>query len=159
MKRRLGRDPRVRIALPLVILLAGCAGAPAGDAQPDAPASLPPPFEDAREVVGSGDVLVLAGEDLCATPSAQCVRYPFDLATDALVTAELTWTLAASDFDVYIFVGGEPSSLEGSNVAPDGATAARADQQLVPGAYEVVVVPAAVARDTYALRVTFAPPG
>lgn len=149
-----------RALIPL-LLLAGCTqpNGPAGEGAPDAPRAdgLPENYEVTGEVVAQGDPVIVASGAPCSTPGSQCARYPFTLNESAEVLAFLTWTLAANDFDLYIFAEGAPTSSEGTNAGPSAQTSASVAEILPPGEYEVVVVPFFVGRDTYTLAVEFAP--
>ena len=118
---------------------------------------LPAPISDSKQVTGSADPGTLApGGVPCATPSSQCFRYPFQLNSTANVTAALSWTVPASDFDLYVFQDGAPHPDSPAVSNPPG-TSETVKLTLEPGEYEVVVVAWGVAQDTYTLEATFAP--
>lgn len=154
---------RLPLLLAFVLTLAGCMG-PGGDApgdandttQPDGEmASLPPPIEVTQDVSGSADPGSSIAGPPCSTPSAQCFRYPFALNASALVSASLTWSVPANDFDLYIFSDGEPITDQGGSPPP--GTSESFDVELDAGGYELVVSAYAVGQDTFTLNATFAP--
>lgn len=152
-------------SLAAILLLAGCL---TPDATPDetnttAPttpglsAALPAPIEDSKEVSGSGDPLNLVpGTPPCSSPSAQCFPYPFELNATATITADLSWTAPASDFDFYVLQDGAIVLNGASDVTAGPGTSEHIEGELEPGAYELTVVAWSVARDTYTLSATFA---
>lgn len=151
-------------ALALVPVFGGCVTKDGGDGGPGtnttAPTSamngtLPAPISDSRQVVGGADPLNTAGQPQCSTPQAQCVRYPFQLNATATVTATLTWTVPANDFDLAIFQDGASVTAGEGGSQPPG-TEESIETELEAGSYEVVVIPWSVAQDTYTLDVTFA---
>lgn len=156
----------MRRPLPVVLLvvLAGCLtpDAPADDASATAPtapgvaAVLPAPIEDSKEVTGSADPMNFPTGQVCQTPSAQCFPYPFTLNATATITADLSWTLPASDFDFYVMSGGTPIVNGASDVTAGPSTSEHLGGELEPGDYELTVVAWSVARDTYTVSATFA---
>lgn len=154
------------LAILLALAFAGCVNTPSdasddtNQTDPDAPdmAALPAPIEASEQVSGSADPLNFAGQSPCASPTAQCHRYPFELNTTALMSATLTWTVPASDFDLYVFQDGAPIDVGGQGASPPGPPnpTETIEQELDEGAYELVVVPWSVAQDTFTLSATFA---
>jgi hypothetical protein len=147
------------LALLLVLTLAGCvaqAPSPATNnttsTTPAAPAALPPPIHDSKQVQGGAEPLAGAVGPPCSTPGAKCFSYPFQLNASAHVVATLTWTLPASDFDLYVFQGAK--QVQASANPPPG-TQEKIDTKLDAGAYTVTVSAASVSQDTFDLKVTF----
>lgn len=119
----------------------------------------PAPISDSKQVTGSADPGNLApGGAPCATPSSQCFRYPFEMNATGTVQAALSWTVPASDFDLYVFAEGAPHPDSPQVQNPPG-TSETIELTLEPGAYEVVVVAWGVVQDSYALEATFGPAG
>lgn len=149
------------VLLTLALPLAGCVSAPedteaaaTDDTMTDMTVDhvLPEPIEASETVAGSADPLNFAGMPVCATPSAQCFRYPFTLTNSTGLAAELSWEIPASDFDLYVFLDGAPVEMDGQT--PPG-TSEMLDVVLPAGDYELVVVAWAVARDTFTLNAQF----
>lgn len=147
----------------LSLAFAGCitkgGGAPDANAtaptSPMLPADVPAPITDSKEVTGGLDPANTApGGVPCATPQNQCQRYPFQLNVSASMTADLTWTLPASDFDLHVFKDGAPVDDNSGSSSPPG-TAEHLAMDLEPGSYELVVTPWGVPRDTYTVNATF----
>ena len=149
------------VLLLLALPLAGCLDAPTDDLTPASdpaaeiapPVALPEPIEDTQMVVGSLDPLNYVGEPICSAPSAQCFRYPFTLAGDAKVAADLAWGIPANDFDLYLHKAG------GTEVAVSGAAAPGTSEAIAEtsgaGDYEVIVVAWGVAQDTFTVKIDF----
>lgn len=158
----MSRSLSILLALAATALIAGCIGGDdAGNETDDTgadnatAAALPPPIEASEEVTGSADPLSVTGAAACDAPTAQCFRYPFELNTTATISIDLTWTVPAHDFDVYLFQDGEPITTTEGGSPPPGTQEAF-DMELEPGAYEVVVSPYSVSQDTFTLSATFA---
>lgn len=160
------RQAQLSLLVTAALALAGCMGGGGGGGSTDIrgnstgdgnmTAGLPAPINDTKQVTGSADPGNLApGGQPCSTPSSKCYRYPFQLNLTADITAELTWGVAASDFDLYVFQDGQPHPDSPSPGAPPG-TSETVELTLDPGEYEVVVVAWGVAQDTYTLQATFA---
>lgn len=145
----------------IALAFAGCMG-PGGDAGNDtnetpdvgeAPSGLPAPIEASEEVSGGADPTNFVTGEVCAGPAANCQRYPFELNTTATIVADLSWTVPANDFDLYLFLDGAQTETFSGNQPPGTTEGFEAD--IEPGSYEVVVVPWAVSQDTFTLSVTF----
>ena len=122
-------------------------------------AGYPAPISDSKQVTGSADPGNLAPQGQpCTTPSSQCFRYPFEMNMSGDVHAALSWTVPASDFDLYVFADGAPHP-DSPDVSNPPGTSETIDTTLEPGAYEIVVVAWGVAQDTYTLEATFGPGG
>lgn len=162
------RQVHLTFLLSAALALAGCMGGGDGGGSTDIrdnstggggnmTGDLPAPINDTKQVTGSADPGNLApGGQPCTTPSSKCYRYPFQLNSTASITASLTWTVAASDFDLYVFTEGAPHPDSPAVGNPPG-TSETVEMELEPGEYEVVVVAWGVAQDTYTLSATFAP--
>lgn len=154
------------ILLASAALAAGCIGGNDDGAAPDdggnesadddgMATAYPAPINDTKQVTGSADPGNLApGGQPCATPSSKCFRYPFQMNATGNVTAKLTWGVAASDFDLYVFAEGKPHADSPSPSNPPG-TSESLTLELEPGEYELVVVAWGVAQDTYKVEATF----
>lgn len=157
------------LALASAALLAGCASnstSPTGDAKlPPAPAmsAVPANITDANHnVIGGIDPLNgdPTGQGLlpfspCTSAVEGCIRYAFDVnATAGNVTyqADLTWSIPASDFDLYLFHGSDVIATSGSS--PPG-TSESLSGTLEPGHYEFAVSPYSVTQDTYSFKAVF----
>lgn len=112
---------------------------------------LPEPIEDSQMVAGGADPANFVTGEPCTNEMA-CTDYPFTAATDVRINAELTWTIEASDFDLYVYEGDEQVATSGQT--PPG-TSESISTTLSPGDYRVVVVAWGVAQDTYTLTATF----
>jgi hypothetical protein len=158
----------------LALTLAGCAAAPAshtptGTAAPAhaIPAALPKDISDTRSVMGGADpvnvgVAVPPTTAPCVYPPNGCIRYAFTVNGTASYDAKLTWSLAASDFDLYLYQGNHllassANGIEGNPLAgvPPGTTGEALKGSLEAGDYILVVDPYAVAQDSYTLTVAF----
>lgn len=119
----------------------------------------PAPISASEQVTGSADPGNLApGGQPCTTPSSKCYRYPFQMNRSGDVHAELSWTVPASDFDLYVFTAGAPHPDSPAVASPPG-TSETIDMTLETGEYELVVVAWGVAQDTFTLEATFGPGG
>lgn len=157
------------IAAVVAVALAGCAGDNPNDPDPTTPptgnvaANLPANITDSRNVVGGLDPINGDPTGLgvipaapCSSPVTECILYPFtvnETAGNVSMTAELTWTIDANDFDLYFYKDGEQVDVSGQ--APPG-TSEQIRATLKPGSYEIAVDPYGVAQDTYTLDITFA---
>jgi len=144
-----------------LLLVAGCLGADDepddGDAGDESDAGdvprppLPAPIEDSQTVTGSADPANFVTGEPCTNEMA-CTEYPFSVATNVSMSAQLTWTIDASDFDLYLYEGDEQVTLSGAT--PPG-TSESISAALAPGDYRLIVVAWAVTMDTYTLEATF----
>jgi hypothetical protein len=154
----------------LALLAAGCttpAGTPTTTTGPvpgHAAAALPPAIADSKMVTGGADPVNMDTQlatEPCKNPPSACVRYPFTLNGTASYEATLTWTLPASDFDLYLMQDGKvldssAGSAAGSPPATLPGTIGEAlHGTLDAGHYELVVDPYSVAQDTYTFKATF----
>ncbi|HWH07924.1 MAG TPA: hypothetical protein VNX21_01910 [Candidatus Thermoplasmatota archaeon] len=153
--------------LALALALAGCMGGGDGGTSTDIGGNettddgmgtaYPAPINASEQVTGSADPGNLApGGAPCATPSSKCYRYPFQMNATGQVDAKLSWNVPASDFDLYVFMEGQPHPDSPTVQNPPG-TSENVKMTLEPGAYEVVVVAWGVAQDTFKLEATFGP--
>ncbi|MEA3202658.1 MAG: hypothetical protein QOI63_324 [Thermoplasmata archaeon] len=167
------------LALLLALALAGCASTPAGTSSTSgspAPATLAPLPKDiaaTQAVMGAADPVNVSPKPdpndplpaaPCATPPSKCFSYPFTVNGTAKVAydAKLTWGLAASDFDLYLYKDGKvvassAAGPEGNPLGgmPPGTIGEHLTDALDPGSYVLVVDPFAVSQDSYTLTVAF----
>ena len=143
-----------------LLLTAGCLG-DGSDANGNAgrndgpPPPLPAPIEASEEVVGGLDPFNAVEGAPCTQEASGCTNYPFTLLTPAMFNAELSWTLDANDFDLYLYRGDEQVAL---SAGQPPAVSESISGELAPGEYELVVVAWFVTSDTYTLTATFAYP-
>lgn len=114
----------------------------------------PAPIHETGDTTAAFDPLNLAGERPCSSPSADCSEYPFTANRTVQVHATLTWGTPSNDYDLYITdASGAIVLMSASN--PGVTTEAIADE-LPPGDYMLVVVPWAVAADSFTVDAVFA---
>lgn len=145
----------------LLLLAAGCLGdedAPTnetddGNVVPTDRPPLPNDIEASEMVVGGADPFNFVTMAPCSTPVSGCYPYAFEANTSVTITAALSWTVPANDFDVYLFDEGGTAVAMSAGMPPGTSEGFAAD--LDPGSYSLTVVAWAVTQDTFTLTGTF----
>jgi hypothetical protein len=143
------------VAVLLVAPIAGCVGGgeESVDAASDPEASLPDSVHDERRVEAAASPAGGDRDQRCEAEASSCFSYPFTVAMDARVQAQLDWENATNDLDLHVFgPEGEPVASASTGPLDKRETL---DAALEPGDYELVVVAWLATSDTYRLEAHF----
>jgi len=154
-----------RLALALILAvafpLAGCSSPPASPpaTPPAGPpamtnATLPEDIDETMDVTAGVDPFNFAMQPICSQQVSTCFPHPFNASVNVSLTATLTWTLQASDFDLYLYQGNTAVAMSAG--MPPSTQEAFTVPELAAGDYTLIVVAWSVPKDTYHLTATFA---
>lgn len=147
---------RALIAFAVLMASAGCVGGSQSSSLDDTggeASALPGAIHDERYVETGASPLDSAQEGACEDEASSCYPYPFTVAAEARVQANLDWSNATNDFDLHVV---DP---DGERVASSASgpldTSERIDAAIDAGSYELVVVAWIASSDTYSLEAHF----
>lgn len=120
--------------------------------------ALPANITDSKDITAGVEFVSFFGvADRCSLPTSTCPEYKFTIpanATNASIAVELTWTLEANGWGVYVMKG--TKDVAGSTDPPPNMKQTLEYTFKESGDYKILVVPYLVSKDTYTLSAKFA---